>query len=124
MFAAVLAFAERRGRLKAHTSGSVPPYLAAVMKLAYNLRLRGIEVTDLTDAHAQENGVRSERRKGSRDNVTLWNDELRATWAWLANYRKAVTEAHKVPIALKPERRRLLVSQSGTPLRKSALDSA
>lgn len=59
VFAAVLAFAEERGRLKAHTSGSVPPYLAAVMKLAYNLRLQGIEVTDLTGAHAKENGMRS-----------------------------------------------------------------
>ncbi len=68
--------------------------------------------------------MRSERRKGSRDNVTLWNDELRATWAWLANYRAKVMEAHKAPVQLKPERRQLLVSQSGTPLRKSFLDSA
>ncbi len=29
-----------------------------------------------------------------------------------------------MPVQLKPERRRLLVSQSGTPLRKSSLDSA
>ncbi|AMU99479.1 hypothetical protein [Xanthomonas citri] len=124
VFAAVLAFAEARGRLKAHTLGSVPPYLPAVMTLAYNLRLRGIEVTDLTDAHALQTGVRSERRKGSRDNVTLWNEELRATWKWLVDYRKEVTEARKLPVPLKPERRRLLVSQSGTPLSKSALDSA
>jgi len=124
VFAVVHAFAEERGQRTAHTRGSVPPYLPAVMTLAYNLRLRGIEVTDLTDAHAEKAGVRSERRKGSRDNVTLWNDELRATWAWLATYRGQVTDAHKIPVPLKPERRRLLVSQSGTPLTKSALDSA
>lgn len=124
VFAAVLAFAQERANRKPHTRGSIPPYLPAVMTLAYNLRLRGIEVTDLTDAHAEQAGVRSERRKGSRDNVTLWNDELRATWKWLATYRQEVTDEHKVPVPLKPERRRLLVSQSGTPLTKSALDSA
>ncbi|HYG06876.1 MAG TPA: integrase [Stenotrophomonas sp.] len=124
IFAAVLAFAQERGARKAHARGSVPPYLPAVMTLAYNLRLRGIEVTDLTDAHAEEAGIRSERRKGSRDNVTRWNDELRATWKWLVAYRKEVTDAHHVPVPLKPELRRLLVSQAGTPLTKSALDSA
>ncbi len=32
--------------------------------------------------------------------------------------------AHERPVPLKPEQRRLVVSQSGTPLTKSALDSA
>ena len=123
-FAAVLAFVKARGQLKAHTRGSVPPYLHAVMLLAYNLRLRGIEVTTLTDAHAEDAGIRSNRRKGSRDNVTLWNAELREAWEWLIAYRKRVMEANGRPVQLRPEQRRLLVSQSGTPLTKSSLDTA
>ncbi|WP_372178134.1 tyrosine recombinase XerC [Xanthomonas axonopodis pv. phyllanthi] len=124
VFAAVLTFALARGSLKAHTRGSVPPYLHAVMLLAYNVRLRGIEVTDLTDAHAEAEGIRSSRRKGSRDTVTAWNDDLRQAWAWLAAYRQRAMNAHGRPVPMKPERRRLLVNQSGTPLSKSALDSA
>ncbi|MCE4352141.1 integrase, partial [Xanthomonas hortorum pv. cynarae] len=124
VFTTMLTFALERGSLKAHTRGSVPPYLHAVMLLAYNLRLRGIEVTDLTDAHAEAEGVRSSRRKGSRDTVTAWNDDLRHAWAWLAAYRQRAMNAHGRPVHMKPERRRLLVNQSGTPLSKSALDSA
>lgn len=124
VFAAMLDFVKARGQLKAHTRGSVSPYLYAVMQLAYNLRLRGIEVTTLTDAHEDEKGIRTNRRKGSKDNITLWNDELREAWAWLVEYRKKTTAEHSRPIPLKPEKRRLLVSQSGTPLTKSALDSA
>ncbi|PPT94928.1 integrase [Xanthomonas arboricola pv. arracaciae] len=124
VFAIVLAFALERGSLKAHTRGSVPPYLHAVMLLAYNVRLRGIEVTDLTDAHAEKKGIRSSRRKGSRDTITAWNDDLRQAWAWLAAYRQKAMQVHGRPVHMKPERRRLLVNQSGTPLSKSALDSA
>ncbi|WP_235567568.1 MULTISPECIES: integrase [unclassified Lysobacter] len=123
-FAAVLKFARERGQRKAHTEGSVAPYLAPVMVLAYNLRLRGIEVNTLTDAHADDVGIRSNRRKGSRDNLTLWNDELREAWTFLQAYRKRVVEESRLPIPLRPEQRRLLVNQSGTPLTKSALDSA
>ena len=123
-FAAVQDFVRARGQLKAHTRGSVPPYLDAVMTLAYNLRLRGIEVTTLTDAHMEKAGIRSNRRKGSRDNVTRWNSELRAAWDWLIEYRRKTMDANKRPIPLKPERRRLLVSQSGTPLTRSALSTA
>lgn len=81
-------------------------------------------MTDLTDAHAGEQGILARRRKGSRDNVTLWNEELRGAWAWLIEYRRRTMAAHERPVPLKPEQRRLVVSQSGTPLTKSALDSA
>ncbi|AJQ86735.1 site-specific integrase [Xanthomonas oryzae] len=123
-FTAILRFAQQRATFDAHTKGSVSPYLHAVMVLAYNLRLRGAEVTDLTDAHAGEQGILARRRKGSRDNVTLWNEELRGAWAWLIEYRRRTMAAHERPVPPKPEQRRLVVSQSGTPLTKSALDSA
>lgn len=78
-FRAVLKFARQRARLPLHAKGSVPPYMPAVMVMAYHGRLRGIEVTDLTDAHQLEEGLLCERRKGSLDTITPWNRDLR--WA-------------------------------------------
>lgn len=124
VYLAMLAFVRDRATRKAHTEGSVSPYLPAVMVLAYNVRLRGIEVTTLTDAHHHDDGIRTNRRKGSRDNVTAWNDDMRWAWDWLVAYRKERMAAHGRPVQLLAERRRLIVSQSGTPLTKSALDSA
>ncbi len=123
-FDAVLRFARTCASRQAHTAGSCPPYLPAVMVLAYAVRLRGIEVNTLTDAHLQTEGIRSNRRKGSRDNVTLWTKDLRAAVKWLQSYRDERMQAHGRPVPIKPEQRCLLVSESGTPLTKSALDSA
>lgn len=94
------------------------------MVLAYAVRLRGIEVDTLTDANLLARGIHSNRRKGSRDNVTLWTKELRAAVTWLQTYRDERMQAHGRPVPIKPEQRRLVVSESGTPLTKSALDSA
>lgn len=123
-FAKMQTFLQVRGRRKAHTRGCVPPYLHAVSALAYNLRARGIEVNTLTDAHYTEAGIITNRRKGSRDNVTLWNEEMRAAWNWLVAYRTERMEKFDRPIPIRAEQRRLLVTESGTPLSKSALDSA
>ena len=123
-FRAVLKFARQRARLPLHTQGSVPPYMPAVMLLAYHGRLRGIEVTELTDAHQQDEGLLCERRKGSLDSITPWNRELRWAWGWLRRYRERRMEAHRRPVALKAEARRLLVTQTGTPLARSTLKTA
>lgn len=123
-FALVLAFAKERAALPLHSKGACPPYMPAVMVLAYNARLRGMEVTDLTDAHALKRGIRCNRLKGSRDNVTRWNDEMRWAWRWLREYRAKRQKAHKRPIPMRPELRPLLVTQTGTPLARSTLKTA
>lgn len=123
-FRAVLKFARQRARLPLHSKGSVPPYIPAVMLLAYHGRLRGIEVTDLTDAHHQEAGLLCERRKGSLDSITPWNRELRWAWAWLQRYRTVRMAAHRRPVSMKAGERRLLVTQTGTPLARSTLKTA
>lgn len=46
-------------------------------------RLRGIEVTDLTDADVLEESLRCRRRKGNLANITAWTPELRAAVAEL-----------------------------------------
>lgn len=129
VFTAVLTFARERGALPPHSKGSVPPYLAPAMELAYGCRMRGIEVNTLTDAHKLEDGIYASRRKGSKHNVTAWNGRLRAAWAELEQIRADILarqEARGVrrPVPINPEQRFLLVSQSGTPLRKAALDTA
>jgi len=123
-FRAVLKFARQRARLPLHSKGAVPPYMPAVMLLAYHGRLRGIEVTDLTDAHHLQEGVLCERRKGSLDSIAPWNRELRWAWAWLRRYRGVRMDAHRRPVPLKPGARRLLVTQTGTPLARSTLKTA
>ncbi|WP_313253244.1 integrase [Stenotrophomonas sp.] len=123
-FAAVLAFTRQCATKDAHTAGSCPPYLPAAMVLAYNVRLRGIEVNTLTDAQILPNGIHSNRRKGSRDNVTTWTDELRQAVQWLQDYRRERMQEHGRPTPLHAKDRRLLVTETGTPLSKSALDSA
>lgn len=119
-----LKFARTQGQVKAHTKGSMPPYLAPAMEIAYGCRLRGIEVNTLTDAHALKTGILSNRRKGSRDNITRWNDRLRAAWGELVAIRKAAWTRKSRPIPVRPEHRFLMVNQSGTPLKKSSLDTA
>lgn len=124
VFKAVVKFARERGALTAHTEGSLSPYLAPAMELAYACRLRGIEVNTLTDADAYPEGILSNRRKGSLDNVTKWNKTTRAAWDELAALRAAAFQRKKRPIPMRASQRFLIVTESGTPLQKSSLDSA
>lgn len=121
---AVIAFARAGAAIRAHTKGSLSPYLWATMEIAYRCRLRGIEVVTLTDAHATEVGIATNRRKGSRDNVVPWIPSLREAWAALVDIRAAAVARHRIPTPLRAEDRILVVSQVGTPLTKSGLDTA
>lgn len=125
-FAAVLAFARERGAFPPHTKGSFPSYLAPVMVLAYSVRLRGVEVCTLSDAHRLEQGIQSNRRKGSRDNVTRWDTETEQAWTALVDRRREIWNrpGRKFPEPLQPANRFLLVEQTGNPMSKSSLDSA
>lgn len=125
-FEKVLAFARERGTLPSHTKGSCPSYLAPVMVLAYSARLRGIEVCTLTDAHRRHEGIHGERRKGSRDSVTEWDEEMVEAWDELVARRSAIwnRDGRNFAVPLRAENRVLLVEQSGNPMAKSSLDSS
>jgi site-specific recombinase XerC len=125
-FEKVLAFARERGALPSHTKGSCPSYLAPVMVLAYSARLRGIEVCTLTDAHRRHEGIHGQRRKGSRDSVTEWDEEMVRAWDDLVARRSAIwnRDGRNFPVPLRAENRVLLVEQSGNPMAKSSLDSS
>jgi hypothetical protein len=81
-------------------------------------------VVTLTDANAQKDGILSNRRKGSRDNVTEWSPELRQAWNALEAYRARVWERRGVATPLRPEDRPLVVSEDGGALTRRALTLA
>lgn len=116
--------AKALGRLHRNEPSSCPVYLSIAMELAYLCRLRGIEVVTLTDANELEEGVQTNRRKGSRDNIVRWTPRLRAVWDEAKAYRLRIWTARSFPTPLRPERRPLIVSSQGTALSKSGLDTA
>jgi site-specific recombinase XerD len=126
-YAAVLKFAQERGAFKAHTKGSLPPYLWPLMEIAYLCRMRGIEVVRLTDAHASDVGIRVRRVKGSNDNVVRWTPRVRAAWDYAVSLRASILarESNRSrPVPIRPQDRYLFITQSGTPLSKAGLDNA
>lgn len=120
----VLALAKAGAEKTPHTAGSCSPYLWAALELAYLLRLRGVEVATLTLANATDRGVITNRRKGSKDTLVLWSPRLRAAWDALEKHRDKAIKLHDRPTPMRLEDRQLLVTESGTPLAKSSLDSA
>ncbi|WP_303749556.1 site-specific integrase [Stenotrophomonas pigmentata] len=114
--------------------GSVAPYLWAMIVIGYRCRLRPIEVRTLTDANALKEGIQTNRRKGSRDNITEWSPELREAWDYLVARRKAIWEdekstkkgrpANRRPVPFRAEDRHLVVNHVGEPLLKSTFNSA
>lgn len=123
-YTAVLKFAQERGALLPHTEGSAPPYLWMIMELGYLCRLRGVESLTLTEAHGELEGLRTNRRKRSRDNLVEWTPRLRAAWDAALAYRLATIERLRRPEMLRAEDRAVFLSQGGEPLSKSGLDSA
>lgn len=126
-FEAVVAYARangHHGRGIRGAKGACPSYLAPAAEIAYLCRLRGIEVSTLTDAQILPEGLRSNRRKGSRDNITEWTPRLRAAIDELLARRKAIWDDLSKPYPLDPARRPLLVTVTGGALGKSGFETA
>ncbi len=120
----LISRAHELGQLRRGQSGSCPAYLGYVMELAYLCRLRGIEAVTLTDANELEEGVLTNRRKGSRDNVVRWTPRLRAAWDGAKAYRRRIWDDKAYPYPVNPERRFIIVAAHGGALQKSGLDTA
>jgi site-specific recombinase XerC len=124
LVARVRAFAEARGARPSRSAGAVPSYLWMLLEIGHRCRLRGIESLTLTDAHATDVGLVSNRRKGSRDNVTEWCPSLRVAWQAALERRAAIVARRRLPVPLRPEARPVFLADSGEPLSKSGLDTA
>jgi len=107
-----------------HAQGSCSPYLWIAMEIGYSCRLRPIEVVTLTDTEVSDNGILAKRRKGSRDTLVRWTPRLRVAHAAAIELRSGCITRHARPVALEPSERPLFVNESGTPLKKSSLDTA
>lgn len=122
--AQLTTFAQQRGQRTRGEKGACAPYLWVVMELAYIGRLRGIEVITLSDANSTADGVMTNRRKGSRDNVVRWYPRLTAAWSAATERRAGIWKAKGTPVPMHPENRPLIVAADGGELRKSSLDTA
>lgn len=94
----------------------IADYLPPVFELTYLLALRGIETLDIKLSDCLEVGIRTHRRKGSKDNIILWSDRLRAA-------HKLALERHKQFTVLSIDSY-LIVGFTGGQLSKSTLDDA
>ena len=90
VFRKVQAYAKECSARGARAKGAVPAYPWAAMELAYQARLRGIEVLTLTDAHVDGQVLRTNRRKGSRDNLVRTGAETEEAIAMLRARRAAI----------------------------------
>lgn len=116
--------AKARGRLARNETGGYPEYLASVMELAYLCRLRGIEVVTPTDANELEDGILTNRRKGSRNNVVRWTPRLRAVWNNAKAIRAKTWERRNTAMPIAPTTRFIIIASHGGPLHKTSLDTA
>jgi len=123
-FPRLIHFAKERGALKSRAKGSCAPYLWCALVIGYQCRLRAIETNSLTDAHLLEEGLLCERTKGSRTNITTWNDDLRQAVNYLQKRRGEIWTQKKCPAPISPRGRHLFINETGGPLIKSSLDSA
>lgn len=99
-------------------------YLWIAMELAFLLRLRGIEVVTLTDAHVSaEEGIQTNRRKGSRDSLVKWSPRLRAAYDAAIARRKRIWDKRRMPTPLRSAERPLLVNDRGQPLSRHAIST-
>ncbi|KRG65821.1 hypothetical protein ABB27_14755 [Stenotrophomonas terrae] len=124
---AVINFAYQRGLLQSRAKGSGPPYLAPLMTIAYACRLRGIEALTLTDANEHAEGILTNRRKGSRDNIVRWTPELKAAWTTAKELRAKILSSKRnkgKPVPMKPELRPIFIAEGGEQLSKDGLDTA
>lgn len=122
--ARMIAFAREGAARKAHTPGSCAPYLWIIMELAHQCRLRPVEAMSITEDQALPEGLRTRRRKRSRDTLFLWTPRLREVWDAALALRAATWARTRRPVDSRPENRPLIVAEDGGPLGRSSLDSA
>ncbi|MDH0188207.1 integrase [Stenotrophomonas sp. GD03993] len=94
-----------------------------ITELGYLCRLRGIETLRLTEAQGTTEGLRTNRRKRSRDSLVEWPPRLRSAWDTAIARREAIIERHSLPVQMRADQRYLFLAEHGEPLQKTGLDS-
>jgi len=97
-------------------------YMPIAMEIAYLCRMRLCEVLDLTDANALPEGLLIKRRKGSRDNIVAWNENLSELWQSAIRKRDAILSKRHQPLA---RNRPIFISErTGDLIKPSSLETA
>ncbi len=115
-FQRVQDYARQCSTRGAREKGSLPAYLWAAMELAYRARLRGIEVRTLSDHHIEGEVLKTNRRKGSRDNLVRKGEQTEAAIKALQERRTEIWAKRgitQLTTPLDPRRRPLIVSEDG-----------
>lgn len=101
-------------------------YMAPLLELCYQCRMRLSEALDLTDsAEIPNEGLKIKRRKGSRTNIILWSTSLKKTWDDLKAKRKKILESKQIPPQIDPNRRFIFISErTGERLSISGVETA
>lgn len=76
------------------------------------------------EAQSEAEGLRTDRRKGSCNNIVEWSPRLRAAWDAALAHRRGGIARRGQPEQLRPENRFVFLSEDGEPLTKDGLDSA
>lgn len=121
---AFVAFLRQRGALTTRSKGSVAPYLWAMAEIAYRCRARSIELREMTDADATDEGLVVRRHKGSLTNITAWCPELKEAWGWLQTRRNAIWRAKLSVVPIAAAMRPVVVTEAGRPVGRYTLNSA
>jgi len=97
-------------------------YMPVAMEIAYLCRMRLCEVLDLTDANALPSGLLIKRRKGSKDNIVVWNDRLKQAWTTAVEKRDSILLKRHQPA---PEKGYLFISErTGDVIKSNSMQTA
>jgi integrase len=100
-------------------------YLPYIIELAYECRMRSIEVLEMSDANETSEGLIINRAKGSKDNITLWSDNLLSVWNRAKSTRNQILEEKNLVRQINPEFRWLFISdRTGDKITSRGLKSA
>ncbi|MBD8635643.1 integrase [Stenotrophomonas sp. CFBP 13725] len=124
VFRRVQAYAKDCSTRGVRAKGAVPAHLWAAMELAYQARLRGIEVLTLTDAHVDGEVLRTNRRKGSRDNLVRKGAETEDAIVMLRARRSAIWARNGGVVPIRAESRYLFVIEDGERLTEDGWQTA
>jgi len=100
-----------------------PHYIWKFLEVGYLCRLRGIELREMTEDQITEKGLLCRRAKGSRTNITEWNDRLRFAIDQALNTRDEIWKENSRPFPLHAKDRLVFVNQAGDRITKSGWDS-
>ncbi|QZN80314.1 hypothetical protein K5K93_17170 [Stenotrophomonas sp. DR822] len=82
-----------------------------------------IETLTLTEAQGTNEGLHTNRRERSRDNLVEWTPRLRSAWDAAIARSESIIERHSLPVQLRADQRHLFLAEHSESLQKTSLDS-